>query len=257
MKAKPVELVEAQPVKRKKVAIVGFAPSWKEAPFDSKSEDCEIWVLNEFYKVAPQIKNFRVDRWFEIHDLESPSKNKPEHIDFLRQCPVPLYLQEKFVSAEYPNAIPFPLDDIIKWMEGKGFKGSRYFTNSIAYFVMLAAYEQFEKISIFGVDMSTDSEYFHQKASAEYMIALCEGMGIEVFIPESSELLKCNQLYAFATSNKLRHWVKAQDKALGDRAKSFQQQEHQAQQAVLQAQIAQAEIRGAKSAYKEWLKRSQ
>lgn len=239
--------------KTDKVAIVGFAPSWKEAPFDDESY--EIWCLNEMYKVAPEIKNFRADRWFEIHDLTSPSKNTKEHQSFLQTVTVPLYVQKKY--EHLPNAIVFPWEEMFEWMKSKGFSGHHYFTNSIAYFIMLAAYEGFKEISVYGVDMSTESEYFHQKASAEYMLGLCEGMGIKVYIPPSSELLKCNQLYAVESSNKLRHWVKAQQSELKKRSQQFAQQEMQARQAEHQAQIAQAELRGAMSAYGEWLKRSQ
>jgi len=241
--------------KADKVAIVGFAPSYIEAPWGTPPDKMEFWCLNEFYKVAPQIKGFRADRWFEIHDLNSPSKNIPEHIEFLRKCPVPLYLQKK--REDIPNGVEFPFYEIIKWMEDKGFKGSKYFTNSISYFVMFAAFLGFKHISIYGVDMSTDSEYAFQKSSAEYMIGLCEGMGIEVYIPPASELLKCNQLYALESSNKLRVWVKTQIGELKKRNQHFAQQQIQAQQAAHQAEIAQAEIRGAMSAYNEWLKRSQ
>jgi hypothetical protein len=253
MKAKPVELVEAQPVKRKKVAIVGFAPSWKEAPWDDK--DCEIWVLNEFYKVANQVKGFRADRWFEIHDIASPSKSGQEHVDFLKSCPVPVYMWKHF--EEYPNSVKFPLNEIIEYLENKGYMGSRYFTNSISLMVAMAIYMEFEEISIYGVDMATSSEYQAQRPSVEYFIALGEGMGIKFFIPPSSDILKCTQIYGFESNNRNRAWMKAQEKALGERSKSFQQQEHQAQQATLQAQIAQAEIRGARSAYKEILIRTQ
>ena len=239
--------------KKSKVYIVGFAPSWAETNW--QDPDAEIWCLNEFYKVGKTVPNFHADRWFEIHDLSSPSKNTPEHIDFLKNCPVPLYLQKK--RDDIPNGIEFPVYEIIKWMEDKGFSGSRYFTNSISFFIMFAAYEGFKEISIFGVDMSTESEYYHQKASAEHMIGLCEGLGIKVHIPQSSELLKCSQLYAFETSNKLRVWVKSQIGELAKRSQQFAQQQMQAQQATHQAEIAQAEIRGAKQAYNEWLKRSQ
>lgn len=241
--------------KANKVAIVGFAPSWKEAPFGTKPEECEIWCLNEMYKVAPEIKNFRASRWFEIHDLTTASKNTKEHQSFLQTVTVPLYVQKKY--EHLPNAIPFPFEEIFAWMADKGFGGSKYFTNTISYLIMFAAMSGFKEISVYGVDMSTDSEYMHQKASAEYMIGLCEGMGIKVYIPPSSELLKCNQLYAVESSNKLRHWVKAQQSELKKRTQQFAQQEFQAQQAELQAKIAQAELRGAMSAYSEWLKRAQ
>jgi hypothetical protein len=55
---------QAQPREGKKVALVGFADSWKLAPFDDPTVD--VWGLNELYKYVP-----RWDRWFELHDAET------------------------------------------------------------------------------------------------------------------------------------------------------------------------------------------
>ncbi len=238
---------------KKKICIVGFAPSWKEAPFADPT--WEMWLINEMYTLGQQMPNMRADKWFEIHDMMTPSKHTPEHISALANMPCPVYAQKKYDFL--PNATVFPLDEIIAWMESKGWNGARYFTNSISYLIMFAAYSGAEELAIYGVDMSTDSEYSHQKASAEHMIGLCEGMGIKVTIPESSELLKCNQLYAYQSSNKLRVWVKTQKTELNKRLQQFAQQQEQAHKAAHQAEIAQAEIRGASQAYNEWLKRSQ
>lgn len=239
--------------KRKKVAIVGFAPSWKEAPF--ADQDTDIWLLNEMYKLAPQVPVFRFDRWFEIHDRNSPSKATAEHIAFLKQCPCPLYMWDHF--DDLPSSIPFPKDEIIAWLEKQGRIGARYFTNTISWMIALAMYEGFEEIAIYGVNMSTDSEYGYQKPSCEYFIGLAEGMGIKVFIPQSSELLKCTQLYGFESNNNLNAWIKEQATELSARMKIITQQIDQARNAEVQAMCAQAELRGAQAAYKEVLKRRQ
>jgi hypothetical protein len=241
--------------KREKVAIVGFAPSWKETPFDS--QDTEIWCLNEMYRVAPEVKNFRADRWFEIHDLFSKSKAVKEHQEFLQkaQHDMPLYVQKKY--DHLPNAIVFPFNEIIEFFEKKGVCGKRYFTNSISWFIAYAIMLEFKEIAICGVDMATDSEYGWQRPSCEYWIAAAEFSGIKVTIPESSDLLKCGQLYAIESSNKNRNWMKAQVGELNKRIQHYSQQEMVAKQNELQCQIAQAEIRGAKSAYQEILKRTQ
>jgi hypothetical protein len=104
---------------------------------------------------------------------------------------------------------------------------------------------------------SHNSEYGHQKPSCEYLIGLAEGMGIKVEIPDSSELLKCAQLYGFESNNKLRAWMKAQTQEMGKRVQGIGQQAVQLQQNLTQAQIAQAQCQGAQQAYKEILKRTQ
>lgn len=239
--------------KKDKVCIIGFAPSYREAPWGNP--EYEFWVLNEFYRVMPEIPNCTVDRWFEIHDPYSKSKSTKEHHDFLKKCTVPLYMQKRY--EEFPSSIPFPKDEILKYFEDKNYKGSKYFSNSVSWFIALAIMEGFKSISVFGVDMSTDSEYGWQKPSCEYWCGICEGLGIDLFIPPSSELLKCSQLYAFESNNKLRSWIKAQITELKKRQQQFKQQEIQAQQALHNAQLAIGELGGAISAYNELLKRSQ
>ena len=239
--------------KKSKVIIVGFAPSWQEVPWDDT--DAEVWCLNEFYRLIPQIKNFHAERWFEIHDLNSPSKNTKEHIAFLKQCSVPLYLQKK--RDDMPNGIVLPIYNMIDFFKEKGFNGAAYLTNSISEIIAFAIYEGFKDISVYGVDMSTSGEYGFQKPSCEYWLGVCDGLGIKLYIPESSELLKCAFVYGFETNNKLTAWIKAQRVELNKRIQQFASQQQQAQQAVHQAQIAQAELRGAQSAYNEILKRTQ
>ncbi len=241
--------------KKEKVIIVGFAPSWQEVPWQEDVENTEIWCLNEFYKVAKQVPTFRCDRWFEIHDINSPSKAIPEHQAFLKQCPVPLYMWKQY--PEYPNSIKFPLNDIIAYFEEKGYLGARYFTNSISLMVAYAIYEGFKEISIFGVDMATSSEYQAQRPSVEWWCGLAEGLGIKFHIPPTSDILKCTQIYGFESNNRNRAWIKAQVGELGKRAQHFALQQEQTQKAAHQAEIAQAEIRGAQQAYKEILVRTQ
>ena len=51
---------------RDKVAIVGFAPSWKQAPYHS--DEWEIWGLNELYKIIPMDAEYLPRyRWFQLH----------------------------------------------------------------------------------------------------------------------------------------------------------------------------------------------
>ncbi len=239
--------------KVKKVCIVGFAPSWKEAKWEDESY--EIWCLNEMYKRSDQVPKFRATRWFEIHNRNSASKSIEEHQAWLKSCPVPLYMWDKY--DDLPNSVKFPKDEIVAWLRDKGHSGAGYFTNSISWMVALAMYEGYEEIQLVGVDMANDSEYGWQRPSCEYFIGLAEGMGIKFYIPPASDLLKCTQLYGFESDNKNRVWMKAQTKELSNRSKTYAQQEEQHRNAMMQAMIAQAEIRGAKSAYSEILKRTQ
>src|SRR5688572_3270226 len=114
----------------KKVAICGFAPSWKLAPFDDP--EVEIFGLNELWKYLP-----RWNRWWEVHDAETLGVTKRDlsegeqkrHLEWLSTNHgegKPIYMQPQFCDGRFPNAVPYPLEDRCRVF-------GRYFTSSIGY----------------------------------------------------------------------------------------------------------------------------
>jgi hypothetical protein len=230
------------PTKKKKVYIVGFAPSWTETPWDDT--EAEIWTLNEAYKLAEQQPKFRADRWFEIHNLDRPPKNDKKHIAWLQQCPMPIYTLQKWDFL--PNAIPFPFYEISEWLKQQGHIGYRYFTNSISWMIAFAICEGFEEIHIYGVDMAVEkdsagnAEYGYQKPSCEYIIGVGEKYA-KMYVPETSDLLFCSKMYAVEMDNKNAVYYKKQidqltkrlqqiDATLGNNDKTAQNLEAQRHQ---------------------------
>jgi hypothetical protein len=223
-------------VKKNKCFIVGFASSWKQTPWND--EDAEIWCCNEFYKLLEKEKNdVVVDRWFEMHNPDSPSKNNPEHRKFLQECPIPLYMQQK--SPEFPNSVEYPIKEIIRKLN------STYFTNQISYMIALAIYEGFKEIHVYGVDMATDSEYQSQRPSCEFWLGLARGLGIKTYLPADSDLLKCNGLYAYDTDNAMRVKMKSRIKELKDKRKPYIQEIQKAHQAIKECEAIVNQLNGA------------
>jgi hypothetical protein len=184
----------------RKVAILGFAPSWVDAPF--KDESFEIWALNEMYKLFAKKPEARADKWFEIHSPDSPSKNTKEHRAFLQNCQIPLYMWDH--SEEFPNSVKFPKDELLDFFGKPYGEPFRYFTNSISWMIAFAIYERYDEIHVYGVDMAADSEYGFQRPSCEYFLGVAAGMGIKLYIPKNSDLLKATLLYGFETDNAQR-----------------------------------------------------
>ncbi len=186
-----MESQEDQPMK--KVAIVGFAESWKDAPFQDAS--IEIWGLNELHKYVP-----RWNRWFELHDDETLGVTKRDltegeqkrHLDWLASQPKekPIYMQPRFCDGRFPGAVPYPLDAMIQ-------EYGRYFTSSIGYMLALAISEGYQWIGLYGVDLASDQEYPGQRPNAEYFIGIARGRGIPVEIAKTSALLKAGHLYGY------------------------------------------------------------
>lgn len=170
----------------RKVAIVGSAETWPEAPFHDES--WEIWTLNNCFNQCP-----RIDRLFELHDevvLVNDAADSPgiqEEIRWLKEnTTVDVVLRKPLDWV--PRGTEYPLDVIIK-------EFGDYFTNTVSYMIALAIYEGVEKLGIYGVHMAHATEYAHQRPSCEYFIGLARGRGIPVHIPVGSSLLSSRGLY--------------------------------------------------------------
>lgn len=210
----PDEIMQLK--KKNKCAIIGFAGSWYQAPWQDESFD--IWGINELYKFnGEEAKKHRVkpryDVWFEIHNIkDSPSKQKEDHQKFLKQCPYPLVTQKHW--DEYPSSIKFPRAEI-KEAINKCFItnneiGSEFtdYSNQISWMTALAIYMGYEEIHIYGVDMAANTEYNFQRASCQFFIGLAAGLGVRLLIPKSSELCKHYCDYGFESDNAGRFRVK-------------------------------------------------
>jgi len=172
----------------KKLVICGTAPSWQLAPFNDP--EYEIWILNDMYSYIP-----RYDVLFEIHEINHLRKfyirnsvTKKCHLDEMAKLTKPIYMQQHHEAI--PASIEYPLNEIQEEFGG-------YFTNTISYMLALAIKHGYDHISLFGVNMAGDTEYNTQRPSCEYFIGLARGQGIEIYIPEQSDLLKTAFLYGY------------------------------------------------------------
>jgi len=196
---------------KKRLAIVGFANSKTEAPYNDPT--WEIWGLNDLHGIIP-----RWTRWFDIHtpeviDIDVQAGRAPPDkcgIGGLSHLTCPVYMQQR--NPKVPNSVQFPLDEVLKTFSN--LTGKRYFTNSISYMLAFALYEgiitgrQWDEIHIYGVDMAVGTEYEVQRASCEYWIGIAEGMGIKMYIPDSSDLNKTRFIYAYEPKRQMQWEVK-------------------------------------------------
>jgi hypothetical protein len=192
-----------------KVCIVGFTEHRSIAETLDRDE-WEIWGLNELYRY---MKPSLFDRWFEIHGREYLCKDEDgeKHIEDLKKFPIPVYMQQ--VHADIPASVRFPKDEIIDALD------SRYWTNCPAWMLGMAIVMGFETIWLIGVDMAQDSEYYTQRTCCEHWLGYARGKGIDVWVPEDSDLLKSMGLYGYddegnRLSRKLQkrlEWLHTQD----------------------------------------------
>lgn len=226
---------------KKKVCILGFAPSWKDAPFED--EEFDFWCLNEMYDALNGFPNARASLWFEIHDPKSPSKNKEKHQAFLKQCPIPIVMWKHY--DEYPTSVPFPLDSVLALVRDQFVVNEKSITytnysNQVTWMVYLAVLMKYEEIHVYGVDMAHESEYSFQRPSAEAALLFAAGRGIKISVPASSELCHFPRLYGFESDNASRHFKKKRIQQMNEKKQKLYQDmvNHQQMARNLELQIA-------------------
>lgn len=180
-----------------KIGIVGSNVTTRHlAPFGDPS--WQLWSMNNLFVNFPGVQ---WARWFEIHIIEKidnhwlrresktfRNETVDNYINDLCSLPCPVYMHKQWI--EIPNSIEYPLD-LVKANFRRIFKGS------VSYMLALAILERPEKIGLWGVDLSSTTEYAEQKPSTWYLLGLAEGRGIELVIPDESDLLKVRSLYGF------------------------------------------------------------
>lgn len=184
---------------KKTVAMVGMATTSSGlAPYNETG--VEIWSMNEAH-AAKWIT--RADRWFQIHDTfrrKVASRNIIGHYEWLKENKwnIPIYMRS--VYEEIPNSIAYPIkkicDEFLSNIH-RGNKKIKYFTSSLAYMLPMAILEGYQRIELYGFEMSEDTEYAQQKACAEFWIGLAVGKGIEIYMPEGCQLMN-SSLYGGA-----------------------------------------------------------
>lgn len=178
----------------KKVAIVGYAPSWKDAPYQDK--DTEIWIMNDLYDIVP-----RWDRLFDIHMIDEIKARKSRgegnklHYDMLKTLDKPIYMQEHYPNI--PASIKFPLDMLAKKYQIPSMGDKIFLTCSVSHMIALAIDEGFKEIQLFGIHEAVDSEYKDEMPSVVYWLGYAAGKGINIVVSPDSPLLKGYYIYGY------------------------------------------------------------
>ena len=212
------------------VYIVGFAGSWIETPWNDP--EAELWGMNALHKV-PGAQDKKWSRWYQLHDVaKHHDKDLDEHVGWLAGSQLPVFMWEDEANkwrSVVPNVIAYPRAEIVKHFGG-------YFNNSVSWMIAHAIWEQRKKIGVYGVDMAQDAlinaEYSHQRPSCEFFLGWAAGAGIQVDIPQSSDLLKTPFLYGVEEHHPWRFKMEVRAKELRERLGQVQGQIAQKQQEV-------------------------
>jgi len=207
---------------KKTVVIAGMAQTSRHAcPWNDN--DVDIWVLNE--SIAHNYIK-KVDLLSQLHPswdyFRDFNFNDPMHAEFLRNEEWTEddigRLEALRIYKELPRGFPevkvgnkrrpedieivlleeneevvgtksiYPFSDILE-SYGNNSKRVRYFTSTAPYLIALAIERGYERIEMYGFEMSSQEEYAYQKPCLEFWLGIAIGKGIEVYVPEGCRLL--------------------------------------------------------------------
>ena len=194
------------PVKDKRVAFVGTAPSWLKTPFSEP--DIDIWFVGSAIRYCADVDNIeqapegkrnkklpRVSRFFEIHHR----KIWIQWAEQLASYNVPVTMQQHY--DDVPQSIPYPLEEAQLRFPGVAtsikYGDQPWYACTINYMFALAIIEGYTRIELYGTHAAADTEYAFEDPSISYWIGLCHGIGIDVFITPESSLLAQHHIYGF------------------------------------------------------------
>jgi len=173
--------------RRTKVAIFGACghrAMCRDGIFDDPS--WIIFALNNFWNVARDAeRRLRADVWFEFHQIR-PDRDGVwrgraiqdcHDLEWLRTCPVPIYVVEPF--PENPRAVVWPFDHYFA-------RYRRYVACSFAAQLMTALEEGFAEVAVYGLSLlnGTQRETTVEASNVAYWLGYLEGHGVTVHVPE-------------------------------------------------------------------------
>lgn len=181
--------------KRKKLCIVGSAPSKADAPYDDEAFD--IWAisgavfsesLNGVKKENTEENSWndltRYDVLFEMHKRSKFA----EKLDRLAVCCKPVIMQR--VERDIPTSQSYPLDEVSETV------GADFFC-TISYMLAYGIYLGYEEIKLYGIILAHETEYIRQRPSVKFYLGIAHARGVKVWAPEDTQLTHSAWRYGY------------------------------------------------------------
>jgi hypothetical protein len=204
--------------KRKKLCIVGSAPSKSDAPYDDK--DFDIWAISGavFSESLHGVKKedteengwncvTRYDVLFEMH-----KRNKfKEKLAKLAECGKPVIMQR--VERDIPTSQAFPIDEISEEL------GEDFFC-SISYMLAYGIYLGYDEIKMYGIVLLHETEYIRQRPSVKYYLGIAHERGVKVWAPENTQLTVSAWRYGYDDQDDICGQILARKASIADDIKN-------------------------------------
>lgn len=180
----------------KSVALVALGPSFYDFCRDAfgsqghKQSFDEIWTVNRGAFAFRHDKAFVMDdlRWIEQHDADYAARLK-RHDKPLVTC---------YEYSDYPNAIAYPLEDVVKAL------GDDLINNTVAYAVAYAMVTQVKMLTVYGADFYYPNTQAREEGgqAVAYLLGQASRFGMQFSLPQSTSLLCANHTKVDATTGR-------------------------------------------------------
>lgn len=189
---------------KRNIVIVGTGLGVRRAPLKDTSK--EIWGITGLWNIEGNYS-----RIYEVHSAKCLTEEKipadkgewmANHVTHIHPT----------LKASFPNA---KVIDFEKHMEKHG----RYFTSSFSWMLAEAIEEKVDSIDIFGITLSGNGEYSHQKPAASYLIGWARALGIKITIDRESELMSAPYIYGYEDAPEYIKTLSDQKKRVMDELK--------------------------------------
>lgn len=201
-----------------KVALIGGAPTWRDAPY--ADPDWTIWA----HTSCQPLRLPKVDAWFDPHKIQvwrqgkawyRPKGNEPPtYVEWLASRDVPVYMQAAYPIV--PTSVAYPLQEIVEafgivpaawklspaapsWWTLVRDRGE--FTATASYMIALALYQGVDELAMYGIDFSGNDllhiERTFQRPGVKYWVGIARGMGVPVTVAPGSVFARQDFLYGY------------------------------------------------------------
>jgi hypothetical protein len=146
----------------KSVILLGMGATMIKCPYDT-----EVWGVNQVYRMAK-----RLDKLFITDGRYRPNGEVAWKWDELNSLEIPIVSLHRF--PEIKKLVRYPYNKIVERFQ------TEFFTNSICYMIAYALYKNYEKISMYGIDMATSMEYILERGGIEFWVGYAKGLGVKI-----------------------------------------------------------------------------
>jgi len=157
--------------KVRRIALVGNGTTTRQ----SDNFDGEIWTTASVAKILP-----RVDRVFEMHKEYDAARLNGYGCPILTDGP----------KADLLDCWPLPIDEMVR-------KYGPMFQFSFDYMAAFILYgkKKVSEVVLYGIDLTTDTEYNQFRQSFYYWIGMLRGSGIPVTVSQGSAIFSRRWVY--------------------------------------------------------------